>query len=291
MTRGGPAGRLFSFGAHHPVTESHEPIATLEAAEAWLEGLINVERRSDVPYERLGLAPIEALLARAGDPHAGLAALHVAGSKGKGSTALLAEALLCGLGERVGTFTSPHLERWTERFRIEGREVEPERLVAAVEALRPHVEALREAGDPALVPSWFDVTTAAAFWLFRNAGVDRAVVEVGLGGRLDSTNVVTGQVACVTSIELEHVAYLGDTLAAIAGEKAGILKRRRPAVTGALHPEAAAVVEARAKALGAPLARLGVEFDGTVADATADGFVLGFRDGDFALDVPLTFAS
>lgn len=261
-------------------------ITRLDAAERWLEGLINVERRSDVAYERLGLDPVLALLARVGDPHVGLAVVHVAGSKGKGSTALLCETLLRGLGERVGTFTSPHLSHWTERFRIDGREVAGDRLAASVECLRPHVEALR-AGPAACVPSWFDVTTAAAFLLFREAGVERAVVEVGLGGRLDSTNVVDPQVACITSIEREHVRYLGDTLARIAGEKAGILKPGRPALMGALPPEAAAVVEARARAVGAPLARLGVDFQGAAVAPGPDGFELRFEDGAFSLSARL----
>ncbi|HKJ24980.1 MAG TPA: Mur ligase family protein, partial [Myxococcota bacterium] len=211
---------------------------------------------------------------------------HVAGSKGKGSTALLAEALLRARGERVGTFTSPHLSSWTERFRIDGREVAEARLVAAVDALRPHVEALR-AGPPEGVPSWFDVTTAAAFWIFRDAGVGRAVVEVGLGGRLDSTNVVEPQVACITTIEREHTRYLGETLAAIAGEKAGIIKPGRPVVMGDLAPEAGAVVEARAKGQGAPLARLGQDFSVEVLAADADGLALHLRDGELELDVRL----
>jgi len=209
---------------------------------------------------RLSLAPIDALLERVGRPERRLRPIHVAGSKGKGSTALLCEALLRGAGLRVGTFTSPHLRRWTERFRIEGREVHGGALADAVERLRPHVEDLRRE-DPARAPSFFDATTAAAFVLFAEAGLDATVVEVGLGGRLDSTNVVAPAVACVTSIELEHVEVLGATLAAIAGEKAGILKPGLPAVLGALPAEARDVVRARARALGCPLAELGRDFD------------------------------
>jgi dihydrofolate synthase/folylpolyglutamate synthase len=119
------------------------PIETLADAAAWLEGLIDVERLPGLPYRRLGLGPIRRLLARLGNPQDGLSIVHVAGSKGKGSTALLAEALLGALGERVGTFTSPHLERWTERFRIAGIDVEDARLAGAVAHLRPHVDALR----------------------------------------------------------------------------------------------------------------------------------------------------
>jgi dihydrofolate synthase/folylpolyglutamate synthase len=262
------------------------PIRSLADAAAWLEQLINVERRPDLPYARLGLEPIRELLARLGDPQRGLSVVHVAGSKGKGSTALLVEALLRALGERVGTFTSPHLERWTERFRIDGREVEDERLADAVARLRPHVEALR-AERPARAPTFFDATTAAAFLLFAEAGLDRVVLEVGLGGRLDSTNVVDPAVTCITTIELEHTDKLGSTLAAIAAEKAGIVKRGRPLVIGALPPEAAAVVLERAEELDAPVARLGHEFEATLRDAGRDGLALTLHDGALEVDALL----
>jgi dihydrofolate synthase/folylpolyglutamate synthase len=258
----------------------------LDEAEAWLEGLINLERTPSLRRVRLSLAPIEGLLARVGEPQRGLRVVHVAGSKGKGSTALLAEAVLRAAGRRVGTFTSPHLVRWTERFRIDGREVPGEALAAAVTGLRPHVDALR-AGPEA--PSFFDVTTAAAFRLFRDAAVDVAVVEVGLGGRLDSTNVVDPAVCCVTSIEREHTEVLGDTLAAIAAEKAGIAKPGVPLVTGRLPEEAAAVVEARARALGCPLARLGREIEAETLRDDVDGSSFRFRDG--ALDLTLSLAA
>ena len=158
-----------------------QPVRTLEEAGAWLEGLINVERRPDWPYARMGLEPVRRLLERVDEPQRGLSVLHVAGSKGKGSSALLAEAVLRAGGERVGVFTSPHLVRWSERFRIDGREVQGERLAAAVERLRPHVEALR-AETPENAPTFFDATTAAALLLFQEAGVQRAILEVGLGG-------------------------------------------------------------------------------------------------------------
>jgi dihydrofolate synthase/folylpolyglutamate synthase len=262
------------------------PIRSLADASAWLEGLINLERRPEVPYARLGLEPVRRLLARLGDPHARLSVVHVAGSKGKGSTALLSEALLRALGERVGTFTSPHLERWTERFRIDGREVEPERLVDVVARLRPHVESLA-AEDPARAPTFFDAITSAALLLFAEARVERAVLEVGLGGRLDSTNVVDPAVTCITTIELEHTDKLGATLAAIAAEEAGIVKRQRPLVLGALPPEALAVALERADELDAPVARLGRDFTATVRGTGLDGLRVALRDGPLAVDVAL----
>ncbi|MCH2169268.1 bifunctional folylpolyglutamate synthase/dihydrofolate synthase [Myxococcota bacterium] len=235
------------------------PIETAEDAARYLEGLINLEKQSTLPYTRLGLEAIQGLLDRLGNPQRGFPALHIAGSKGKGSTALFSEALLLGAGVRVGTFTSPHLEDWTERFRVDGAPVRPADLAVAVDRLRPHIDELRRS-DSSAVPSFFDATTAAAWLIFREAGVDCAVMEVGLGGRLDSTNELDSVVTCVTQIELEHTDKLGDTLAAIAGEKAGILKPGVPAVMGPLHPSAAEVVRSRADELGAPLAELGRDF-------------------------------
>lgn len=264
-------------------------IRTAEQAGAWLEGLINHERRASFRDARLDLEPIRRLLARLGHPEQSLSIVHVAGSKGKGSTCLLGEAVLQAAGERVGTFTSPHLERWTERFRLAGEEIAGPDLAAAVETVRPHVEAL-VAADAAKAPTFFDATTAAALVLFARSGVDRVMLEVGLGGRLDSTNAVDPAVTVVTQIELEHTDKLGHTLAAIAGEKAGILKPGVACVIGDLAPEALAVVRARALAVGAPIAQLGVDFSVERALASTSGanrdparrFV--YREPDFEID-------
>jgi len=256
----------------------------LAEAEAWLEGLINLERSPGAG--RLTLEPAQRLLERAGDPQRGLRVLHVAGSKGKGSTALLAEALLGAAGLATGTFTSPHLERWTERFRLRGIEVAGDALAAVITELRPHVDALRAGPEP---PSFFDVTTAAALRLFADSGVDVAVVEVGLGGRLDSTNLVEPAACCITSIELEHTDKLGDTLAAIAAEKAGIAKPGVPLLCGALPTEAARVVEARASALGCPLVRLGRELVAEVLEDGLSGSRFRFSDGALGLELELPF--
>jgi dihydrofolate synthase/folylpolyglutamate synthase len=262
------------------------PIRTLDDATAFLEGLINHERQPDASYSRFDLTPIRRLLARVGDPQTRLSVVHVAGSKGKGSTALLTEAALRAAGERVGTFTSPHLSQWTERFRINGREVDGAALAAVLERLRPHVAASCDK-EPECAPTFFDVTTAAALLLFAEAALDRVVLEVGMGGRLDSTNVVDPAVACVTTIELEHTDKLGDTLAAIAAEKAGIVKAGRPVIVGALAREAEAVVLARAQAVGAPARVLGRDFGAVVRSADLDGLSLQLHDGDFDVDATL----
>ena len=253
-------------------------IDSVDAAAAYLDGLINREKQPR-GGPRVDLEPVRRLLHGLGDPQHGLSVLHVAGSKGKGSTCLFAEAVLRAAGERVGTFTSPHLSRWTERFRIDGVDVEGAVLAAAVERLRPVVEALRD--DPMVSPpSFFDATTAAALLLFARARVERVALEVGLGGRLDSTNVVAPAVTVVTSIELEHTELLGETLAEIAAEKAGILKPGVPCVMGCLPDEAAEVVQSRAERLGVPLWRLGREFDVEVEQSSEAGLEIRYADRD-----------
>lgn len=256
----------------------------LAEAEAWLEGLINVERMPDMRAARLDLEAIRGLLARVDHPERGLPVLHVAGSKGKGSTALLSEALLREVGCSVGTFTSPHLVRWTERFRLNGREVDADALAKVLSRLRPEVDAMLEGPN---APSFFDATTAAGFLLFAEAGVDVAVLEVGLGGRLDSTNACEPIVTAVTSIELEHTDRLGETLGEIAGEKVGIAKAGVPLVVGRMAEEPMDVIVNRAAEVGAPLARFGVDFESALLESTAEGSRFRFRDGDFETECTL----
>ena len=233
-----------------------DPIRCLQQANAFLTGLIHTDSR---PYaNRPAQRTIRRLLARIGDPHQALQIIHIAGSKGKGSTALLAEVVLLHSGQRVGTFTSPHLQDWKERFRIDGQIVNDERFVAVLERLRPQVLAL-QADYPEDPVGFFDVATAVALLLFHEAAVDCAIMEVGLGGRLDATNIVQPRVTCITQIELEHTEQLGHTLAAIAREKAGIIKANVPVVTGRLPTPAAQVIANRAQAANAALIRLGRE--------------------------------
>lgn len=261
-----------------------QDLETLADASAYLDGLINRERRPGFSYARLDLRPIRALLDRLGRPEESLSVIHVAGSKGKGSTCYFAEAILCELGERVGTFTSPHLESWVERFRVDAKSVDPTRLVSAVRQVRPIIEELRS-GPPETLPSFFDATTAVAFLLFAEASVDRALIEVGLGGRLDSTNVVNPVVTCITSIELEHTDKLGETEAEIAGEKAGILKSGRPVVLGSLRPDAARTIRARAEEVGASVLARGERFTLRSNSDRSAGYSFTFVE-NASIDVP-----
>lgn len=260
------------------------PLRSTSDVVRLFEALAAAEPSRRRPPDALALQPARELLARIGSPQQALRCIHIAGSKGKGSTALLCEAILGAADLRVGTFTSPHLQRWTERYRVGGREVGEAEFVAAAERVRPHLAALLGATHP---PGCFDFATALAFSLFAHAGVDVAVIEVGLGGRLDPTNVVHPLVSCITSIELEHTDRLGNTLAAIAGEKAGIVKPWVPVVIGDLPREAVAVVETQATRCAAPLHRLGIEFAAAVTRTSAEGMAVHLDCGPLALDLTM----
>ena len=189
-----------------------------------------------------------------GQPMQGLPAIHVAGSKGKGSVCLLLEALLEGQGITTGLYTSPHLHEWRERIRIGGKSSRVSEFLGWVE----HV--LQEAAEAGMAaPTVFETLTAAAFYGFCEQQIEAAIVETGIGGRLDATNVLRSSVAVVTSIEREHTAILGRTLSDIAREKAGILKPKCWAVSGIRHDSAAEVIAATAQERGVKLWRLGAE--------------------------------
>jgi dihydrofolate synthase/folylpolyglutamate synthase len=173
---------------------------------------------------KLGLERTTALLHELGDPHDRLRSLHVAGTNGKGSVCATLETVLRAKGLRVGKYTSPHLVDFRERFLVDGRRVDEDYVVDFIERWTPAVERIGA--------TFFEATTAMAFDLFAREGVDAAVIETGLGGRLDSTNVVHPVVAGVTSIGIDHVEYLGETREEIAAEKAGIFKAGVPAVIG-----------------------------------------------------------
>lgn len=180
-----------------------------------------------------------------GHPHTKFSTVHVAGTNGKGSTShSLASVLQCA-GYKVGLFTSPHLKDFRERIRIEGRMISEEYVVEFVEKYRKVFEPMH--------PSFFELTTAMAFKYFADEGVDIAVVEVGLGGRLDCTNIICPLVSVITNISFDHVQFLGNTLEKIAGEKAGIIKRGVPVVVGEMMEETRPVFERKAKEMGAQL--------------------------------------
>jgi dihydrofolate synthase/folylpolyglutamate synthase len=196
-----------------------------------LDALVNWEQRDRAAAMRTSLEPIAGLLALLGNPHERFRAVHVTGTKGKGTTSALVEAGLRRAGIATGLYTSPHVERIGERIRVRGFELPDEVLAAALETVLD-ARGAAAPGSAAAESTWFDVLTATAFLAFAEARIEWAVVEVGLGGRLDSTNVVHGEVCVITNIDLEHTNVLGPTRRDIAREKAGILEQGCTLVTG-----------------------------------------------------------
>jgi dihydrofolate synthase/folylpolyglutamate synthase len=202
---------------------------------------------------KLGLATIRRMLAGLGNPHRCYHTIHIAGTNGKGSVAAsLARVLFCS-GYRVGLYTSPHLVRFNERIQVDGEPIADEDIVRLYRRVRKALPGGRE-------PTFFEFTTAMAFDEFARRRVDWAVIETGMGGRMDATNVITPEVAIITNISLEHREYLGATIPAIAFEKAGIVKRRRPVVTGIRQASALAALLEAAQDKSAPVYRLNRDF-------------------------------
>ncbi|HLI10940.1 MAG TPA: folylpolyglutamate synthase/dihydrofolate synthase family protein [Alphaproteobacteria bacterium] len=223
----------------------------------------------------LSLGRIERLLAILGHPERRLApVVHVAGTNGKGSTIAFLRAMLEAAGRKVQVYTSPHLVRFAERIRLADGIIGDAALTALLE------ECERANGGAPI--TFFEITTAAAFLAFAREPADILLLEVGLGGRLDATNVIERPaLSVIAPVSIDHTDFLGDTLAAIAFEKAGILKPGVAAAIGPQEPEALGVIEARAEAVGAPLARFGVEWS---AEATAEG--MRFSGRRWRLDLP-----
>ena len=202
---------------------------------------------------KLGLDTVEALLDRIGRPHRRYPTLHIGGTNGKGSTAAMAASMLRSAGHRVGLYTSPHLVDFRERIRVDGD-------VIPVENVIQWTERLRDAMGATLDPTFFEFTTAMAFGYFAHMNVDVAVIEVGMGGRFDATNVLMPLVSAITNVTLDHGAYLGRTVPAIAFEKAGIIKPHVPVVVGRVTPDAWEVIDQTAVSRTAPTYRWGTAF-------------------------------
>jgi dihydrofolate synthase / folylpolyglutamate synthase len=213
------------------------------------------ERKAAVRY--LNLERMAQLATLAGNPHEALRCAHIAGTKGKGSTAALLASILRAAGRRTGLYTSPHLLTFRERIVVDGVPIPEEAFAAEMDAARPLVEAMRD--TPGGPPSFFEVLTLMAFRWFLQQGVEVAVLETGLGGRLDATNIVHPAVTGITTLAFDHREELGDTLAAIAREKAGILKPGVPCISAPQEPEAEAVLATIAGERDCPYYRVGVD--------------------------------
>jgi dihydrofolate synthase/folylpolyglutamate synthase len=204
------------------------------------------------------------LAAALGDPQKTYATIHVAGTKGKGSVSALCASALRAEGYTVGLYTSPHLDDYAERIQVNDQQIGHAELIALVDELRPVIESI-----PKLTT--FEITTALAFLYFARQGVDAALIEVGLGGRLDATNILTPHVTVITSISYDHTAILGDTLAEIAGEKAGIIKPGVPVVVSPQVDEARLVIERMAAEQSAPLVQVGRDYQYKLLDYSLSG--------------------
>ena len=239
----------------------------LVAAMARLDALTNWENRPRSTM-RVGLEPMHDLMMRLGKPHKAFRAIHVGGTKGKGSVSALIEAGLVRGGLRVGRYGSPHVVRVNERVTVNGRDVGDATLARALAHALDAYEDAKRKGTDAAHATWFDLLTSAAFLIFRDAGLAWGVVEVGLGGRLDSTNVFDGEVAVLTNVELEHTEVLGKTRGAIAREKAGILKPGATVVTTlGVNDEAGRVAHTIANERGCRIVRVPADADQTIEEA------------------------
>jgi dihydrofolate synthase/folylpolyglutamate synthase len=203
--------------------------------------------------QKFGLENITILSAGLGNPHKAVPCVHIAGTNGKGSTAAMLESILRAAGLRTGLYTSPHLERINERIRINGEDISDESLAVAWTRVRASIELLMAAGKLAAHPTYFECLTAIAFFAFAQQGVDFAVYEVGLGGRLDATNIVSPEVAIITPVDFDHENFLGHSIEEIAGEKAGIIKPGLWVVSSGERPEPRAVIARRCAELGVRL--------------------------------------
>jgi len=233
-------------------------VNTFTEAKDYLFGLVDYERTpaqvATAAY--LNLDRMRELLARAGNPHHALRCVHIAGTKGKGSTAAMTASILRAAGRRTGLYISPHLIDFRERMRIDGELIGEEEFARLVEETRPAIEEMRAGGR---TPTFFEVCTLIALRWFARRRVDAAVLETGMGGRLDATNAVEPLAAAITTLALDHTVELGDTLALIAAEKAGIIKPGVPVVSAPREPAAAEVIARVAAELGSPLYRVGEE--------------------------------
>ncbi len=211
------------------------------------------ERGHELPGKKFGLEAIQAILVSLGSPERRYPSAIVAGTNGKGSTSAMLAAILQRAGYRTGLYSSPHLVRVNERIRVNGAELSDDDFATAFTAVHRAVEQLIQAQVLPHRPSFFEYLTATAFQHFANASVDFAVLEVGMGGRLDATNVTEASVAVITNVDLDHQEFLGKTRAAIAGEKAGVIKPGRAVVSGCEHPEVRSVIQRKCREVGADL--------------------------------------
>ena len=234
----------------------------------------SLKHSSELAKADFNLDRMFALMESLGNPQKKYPIIHVAGTKGKGSTSALCASALRAAGYKVGLYTSPHLLDYTERIQVNGAPISHEQLVALVDEIRSHVAKIEKL-------TTFEITTALAFMAFAKYGMDAAVFEVGLGGRLDATNIVTPNVSIITSLSYDHMAVLGNTLTLIAGEKAGIIKPGIPVVSSPQKDEAFQVLERVAKEKSAGLTLVGRDVTFELVESSLDGQKFNLQPSTF----------
>jgi dihydrofolate synthase/folylpolyglutamate synthase len=253
-------------------------IATYEQAVEFLYGRLNFEQMHSAGYSTrdFKLDRMRRLLQLLGDPQNRVPVVHIAGTKGKGSTAAMIAGILSAAGYRTGLFTSPHITCVEERMQVDGKRPGPDRFADLVDRLIDPITQL-DAEDEQLSPTFFEIVTALGWLHFLDAEVDIVALEVGLGGRLDSTNICRPEVCVITNISYDHTALLGNTLDRIAAEKAGIVKPGVPVVSGVESPEAFAVIQAACEQVDAPSLQLRRDFDVDIRKLTPHGSRIDVR--------------
>ena len=260
-----------------------------------LQYLLSLGRELAAPSHaramKFDLANIRALSSQMGDPWKKFRSVHIAGTNGKGSTAAITESILRSAGIRTGLYTSPHLEHINERIRIAGANLSDQEFAEAFTRLHQLIEQMLSSGALPAHPTFFECLTAMAFDVFARANVEIAVLEVGMGGRLDATNIVTPAVSVITQIDFDHEAYLGHSIEQIAFEKAGIIKRGIPVVTSAEDTVALEVIRRRAAELSAPIVEIDRAYcvELLASDIRGSRAQISSRENDFdaTISVPL----
>src|SRR5882762_1155131 len=229
-----------------------------------LKYLFSLGRELSAPTQaaaaKFDLENISTLAEALGHPEKKYRSVHIAGTNGKGSTAAFTESIFRVAGLKTGLYTSPHLEKINERIRVDGEEISDEEFAASFSRIRAPIEELLAQGKLRAHPTFFEVVTALAFEHFARAGVEFAVFEAGLGGRLDATNILTPEICAITRVEFDHESFLGHSLQEIAGEKAGIIKSGVPLVLAKQRPEARQIILERAQQLVSPVCETQEEF-------------------------------
>lgn len=235
---------------------------------------------------KLGLEKTERILSQLGNPQSDFLSIHVAGTNGKGSVSAMIASILMSIGFKVGLFTSPHLVSFTERIRINNEQISESEVVALTEEIRYRIQDTgyrKQRKDLELPPTFFEFVTAMAFLYFSRNKVDWAVIETGMGGRLDATNLITPEVSVITKISYDHKEFLGETLTDIAKEKAGIIKNRIPVVSAMQEKEAEDVIRKTAKEKSSRLFVYEKDFSGTLRSTGLKGTFFDYSDNSCSL--------